>query len=88
MEEAVNGRKNLCGIIQPFTQYEMVKSLKIIFKTGRKYRYEFMCAVDTHGKYNVSMTDDARSGVRRPMPITSSKEALFSLGHTISFIDN
>ena len=57
-------------------------------KTGHKDRYELMCAVDVYDKEHVPMPDDVSSGVGRPMPITSPKEALFSLGQTINFIDN
>ena len=65
-----------------------VQSFKNDFKTGHKDRYELMCAVDVYDKEHVPMPDDVSSGVGRPMPITSPKEALFSLGQTINFIDN
>ena len=47
-----------------------------------------MWDVDAHEKYHVSLPDDENSGGGRPIPSTLSKEALFSLGHTINFIDN
>ena len=34
------------------------------------------------------MTDNESIGGGRPLPISSYKEALISLGHTINFIDD
>ena len=56
--------------------------------TARKDRYEFMCYVYEYVKERVSMTDEANSCVGRPMPSTSSEEALYPLGHTTKYIDN
>ena len=47
-----------------------------------------MCSVYAYGKDHVPMTSDASSGGGRSMPSTSSKKALYSLGHTINFLDN
>ena len=47
-----------------------------------------MCDGDAYDKYHVSIHDGAISDGVRPMTITLSKEALFSVGHTINFIDN
>ena len=57
-------------------------------KTGRKYRYESMCYVDGYDKEHVPMSDDASNGGGIPIPSTLSKEALYSLGKTINFIEN
>ena len=47
-----------------------------------------MCSVDAYGKENVPMPSDAISGGGRQIPSMSSKKALYSLGHTINFIEN
>ena len=47
-----------------------------------------MCSVDAHDKENVPMPSDTISGGGRPMPSTSYKKSLYSLGHTINFLDN
>ena len=47
-----------------------------------------MCAVDAYDKDHVPIRYDASSGGGRPMPITSSKESLISIGHKINFIYN
>ena len=47
-----------------------------------------MCYADAYEKEHVSMTDDESSVGGRPMPNMSSKEAFFSLDHTIKFSDN
>ena len=47
-----------------------------------------MWYVDAYGKEYVPMSDDISSGSGRPMTSTSYKEAIFSLGHAINFIDN
>ena len=57
-------------------------------KTGRKDRYYLMCSIDAYGKGRVSSTDGAISGGRRPIPSTSYKESILSLGQTINFINN
>ena len=47
-----------------------------------------MCSVDVYDKEHVPMPSDASSGGARPMPNTSSKNSLYSLGHTINFLGN
>ena len=47
-----------------------------------------MCSVDTYDKEHVPIPSDASSKGGIPMPIMSSKKAIYSLGHTINFIDN
>ena len=47
-----------------------------------------MCSVDAYNKEHVLMTSDASSVGGRPMTSKPSKKALYSLGHTINFIDN
>ena len=64
------------------------QSFKDYFKIVLKDRYELMCSFDEYDKYNLSMTHDASSGGEIPMPSTSSKEELLSLGHKIKFIEN
>ena len=58
------------------------------FKTLCKDRYELMCAINDYDKYNVPIPDDTSTGSGRSMKGMSSKEALFSLGQTINFIEN
>ena len=47
-----------------------------------------MCRFDLYEKYHVSLSYDDNSVGGIPMPNTSSKELLFSLGQIIDFIDN
>ena len=47
-----------------------------------------MCSIDTYYKEHVPIPIDASSKGGIPMPIMSSKKAIYSLGHTINFIDN
>ena len=47
-----------------------------------------MCGVDGYDKEHIKMPHDASNGGRIPMLSTSSKELLYSIGHTTDFIDN
>ena len=47
-----------------------------------------MCAVDAYSKEHIPIPDYASSGGDVPIPSTSSKESLISLGQKINFIDN
>ena len=62
--------------------------IQIFLKTGFKYRYELMYAVDVYSKEYVTMYDDTISGGGIKMQGTSSKESLISLVQKINFIDN
>ena len=64
------------------------QSFEDYFKTGRKDRYEMMYYIGVYDKEHVSMPDDKSSGGVIPIHITSYKEELFSLGHTINFLGN
>ena len=61
---------------------------KDYFKTVHKDRCDLMCSFDAYDKENVTITSDASSGDGITMPSTSSKESIYSLGHTIYFIEN
>ena len=47
-----------------------------------------MCSIDTYYKEHVPIPSGASSVGGIPMPIMSYKQAIYSLGHTINFIDN
>ena len=64
------------------------QSFEEFFKTGRKDRYELVCAVDAYNKVHVPVPDNANSGGGRPFTISSYKGELISLGQTINLIDN
>ena len=57
-------------------------------KTGRKYRYALVFFVNVYDIDHVPMTCDASSGVGIPIPIISSKEAIYSLCQKTKFIDS
>ena len=61
---------------------------KKYFKTGRKYRYDLMCAIDAYNKQHPPAGhDDAIHGGDRTLTSTSSTQALAPLGITLHFID-
>ena len=54
---------------------------------GRKYRYDIMCAIGAYNKQQPPTEPDySISGCGRPLPSTSSTQALTSLGNTLHFI--
>ena len=58
------------------------------FTTGRKNRYELLCAIDAYNKVRTLGPEDSSSGGVIPLPSTLSIDALESLGHTPKFIHN
>ena len=64
------------------------QNFKDYFKTGFKYRCDFMYSVDAYYKEHVTIPDYSSSGGVIPMPSMSSKQSLLSFGHTINFIGN
>ena len=82
----INGQINVNAIIQPFEKNG--QSLEEYFKTGQNHKYDLMCYTDAYDKEHVTMPSYASSDGRIPMPSTSYKKSLYSLGHKIKFLDN
>ena len=55
-------------------------------RNTRTGRYNFMCSIDSHGKYNQSSCDDVSSGGGCSLPSNSTTEELVLLGATMDFI--
>ena len=62
------------------------QKIEDFFKTGYKDRYELLCSVDTYFIIHSSVPDYVSSSGEIQLKITSSADAIESLGHTINFI--
>ena len=56
--------------------------------TTRRYRYNLMCSIEAHKRYQKSINDDKSSDGDRPLPYNSTKHVLLSFVLTINFIEN
>ena len=62
------------------------KVFEVFIRNARTDKYNIMCYIDAHRKYNPQFCDGGSSGGGCPLPSNSTTETLVLLGATIDFI--